>query len=114
MLCLRPNLLLTRVRAPTPEQEIVSWDEVMPFVTQFHSLDSDNSGHLTTDDLAELAKQVNEKARAAAGKIGSSELDKLSQVAAEKRLGRASPTRGVDVKQTQTLRGSMFASLVLV
>lgn len=63
----------------------------MPFITQFNSLDSDNSGHLTTDDLAELAEQVNERARDAAGKIGSSSLDKLSKTAAEKRVGKSSP-----------------------
>ena len=86
--------------------EIVSWEDVIPFVTQFHALDSDNSGHLTTDDLATLAKQVNDKARDAAGKIGTTELAAISKVAAKKRREKADG-RTADPVRSSLARGRM-------
>lgn len=69
--------------------EIVSWEQVQPFVTQFNELDTDASGHLDSADLAALAKQVEENARGAAGKIGASALSKISKASSKKRQEQA-------------------------
>lgn len=59
--------------------EIVDWEDVKPFMTQFESLDADGSGMLTAEDLRygaevmqqEVAQKMEEALAAAAGPVPS-------------------------------------------